>query len=425
MTAVLLVGDLPNTGIIPDQVAPRIADSATPEAALAFVDGMAADLRRHGAALVVCPAWRSDSALKLVRFARGLLDTDRIALVPLDLPPLALSLVVDQLTFMAPHVRSGVLVSVAQVLADRLYAGAWVSSVAKLEHVRTGLGQHMASLMPGSGFMVAAGRSPRVQRVTTAKPLLDISHRPIDPVLVLAVHENGDVDWLQNRLKPELRAVSLTFVADQPLSSRYWGSKKYAEFVAFSGNPRDLQLALETPKYRPCPWCEEPTALPACPFCHRAQPPSPEPQAPHQVAAETPGAGLPSGPGGNVPGAFPVPAGHQPAAQVPRHQAPPSRPPVQVPQGPVPVPLAAPTPSPDGPPPVPGAPQTRPQSFGGFQGPGAKPRPQDPSPAPAPRPDGDGRTPETVFPTTGPVDSTEPAPPNGAGTVEFRSARNR
>ncbi|MFF5260661.1 hypothetical protein ACFY4C_17100 [Actinomadura viridis] len=429
MTAVVLVGELPSTGIIPEPVAWRVADSAAPEAALAFVDQMAHALRRYGAALVVYPAWRSESAVRLVRMARALLDTDRIAARPLDLPPLALSLVADQLAFMAPHIRPGVLAGIVQVLADRIYTGAWVNSVAKLEHVRTGLGQHMASLMPGSGFMVAAGTRPAVQRVTSAKPVLDVAHRPLDPVLMLASHEHGDVDWLQKKLKPELRVVSLTFVASQPLSAQYWGTKKYAEFVAFSGHPQDLHAALEAVRHAPCPWCGEPAAMAVCPFCHRAQPgaqapagaavqPGPGPQppgpgpGPQPPGPQSPGPGPQPGPGvpAQPPAAPQAPVSRTPAAPsaVPPGPAPPppgpqAPAPPPAPRAPVPMPMPAPAPTPmPGPQPPPSGAPKPPQSFGAPP-PAA---PTAPQPVPPARPDpaeGPGAPSERWPPSTGPA----------------------
>ncbi|MFB4312843.1 hypothetical protein [Actinomadura sp. 21ATH] len=403
MTAVVLVGELPSTGIIPEPVAWRVADSAVPEATLAFVQQTAGALRQDGAVLVIYPAWRPQAAVRLVRQARAYLATDRIAAVPLDLPPLALSLVADQLAFMAPHVRPGLLASLAQVLADRLFAGAWVGSVAKLEHVRTSLGQHMVSLMPGSGFMVAAGNRPGVHRVTSGKPTLEIGHRPLDPVLMLAAHEHGDVDWLQNKLKPELRVVSLTFVAGQPLGPRFWGTKKYAEFVAFSGHPRDLHLALQSVDCEPCPWCGEPTALGICPFCARVQY---RPVAGHHQQARPPagtGAGTarpgtpapppPAAPSVTPPAApAPAPApsvAQQPQPPPPMAQAPPPPPPPASSgqaRAPEPVPLAAPVPDPPAQTPSP------PRSFGGPTPAATAPQPdRPPEPgqrkAPAPGPD--------------------------------------
>ncbi|MFI0351591.1 hypothetical protein [Actinomadura sp. 9N407] len=391
MTAVVLVGELPSTGIIPEPVAWRVADSAAPEATLAFVQQTAGALQQHGAVLVIYPAWRPQAAVRLVRQARAFLSTDRIAAIPLDLPPLALSLIADQLAFMAPHVRPGLLASLVQVLADRLYTGAWVSSVAKLEHVQTGLGQHMASLMPGSGFMVAAVPKPVVHRVTAAKPVPEIGHRPLDPVLMLAAHEHGDVNWLQDRLKPELRVVTLTYVSAQPLSTRYWGAKKYAEFVAFSGHPRDLHLAMQSADCTPCPWCEEPTALAICPFCSRVQ----DRPVPGPVGASA------------APGPEPVRAGAT------RPQPTPPSPAVPAPER-VPLPLAAPTPEPPRPPaPHPQPPQPAPPAVTAPQRTVAP----SPPPLPPPRPPAPGTPPPAPGPPhsfggpEAPPTAPQPVPP--------------
>ncbi|MFI6753077.1 hypothetical protein ACIBI3_43395 [Actinomadura luteofluorescens] len=302
MTAVVLVGDFPSTGILRATVAQRVSvEGRGDEAAPAFVDHMAHALRRRGAVLVLYPAWKSRRAQRLVRLARSALLTDRIAGLPLDVPPLALSLVADQLTFASAYARPGVLASLAHRLREAVHAGAWVNSVARLEHVKTGLGAHVSSYLPGGGFAVTAGVHPEVHRITASKPVPRLASRPTDPVLMLVTDANGDAGWLQNEMRPVLAVVSSTAVAPQPMSAEYWGTKKYTEFVAFSGHPQALQSLLASSPYRPCGWCGEPTALPECPFCLMVQPP--------QEATPTVPSGHPQQP-------HPQPSGHQP----PRHQ---------------------------------------------------------------------------------------------------------
>ncbi|MGP4023800.1 hypothetical protein [Actinomadura sp. 3N407] len=295
MTAVVLAGDFPSTGILQATEAQRIGLGGGGEVPPAFIDHMAYALGRREAVLVIYPSWKGAEAHRLVRLARSALLTDRIAGLPLDVPPLALSLIADQLTFASSYARPGVLASLALRLCESVHAGAWVNSVARLEHIKTGLAAHMSSYLPGNGFSVSAGPRPAVHRITSAKPVPEPASRPADPVLMLFSHENGDVDWLQHKLRPAIAAVSMTAVAAQPMSAEYWGAKKYAEFVAFSGHPQALQGLLAGSDYRPCGWCGEPTALPECPFCFmvqpggdsgtasqslqgRTQPPSPQPQ---------------------------------------------------------------------------------------------------------------------------------------------------
>ncbi|TDD79589.1 hypothetical protein E1293_22855 [Actinomadura darangshiensis] len=290
MTAVVLAGDFPSTGILRASVAQRIAlDGAGGDTAPAFIDHMARALQTRGAVLVVYPEWKGKGTRRLVQLARAALLTDRIAGVALDLPPIALSLVADQLTFASSYARPGVLVGLAHRLRETLYAGAWVNSVARLEHIKTGLGAHVSSYLPGGAFAVTAGCQAGVHRITAAKPVPDLGARPGDPVLMLFGGTNGDTEWLQQKLRPAVAAVSATLVAPQPLGAEYWGTKKYVEFVAFSGHPQALQSLLSDFVYRPCGWCGEPTALPHCPLCQMTQPaPPPSPEAVQDQPADVP-----------------------------------------------------------------------------------------------------------------------------------------
>jgi hypothetical protein len=371
VTAVVLVGDFPSTGILQATVAQRVGvggpDDGGPPV---FIDHMAYAIRQRGAVLVLYPAWKRGGAQRLVRLARSALLTDRIAGLPLDVPPLALSLIADQLAFASSYARPGVLASLAQRLCENVQAGAWVNSVARLEHIKTGLGAHVSSYLPGGGFSVSAGPHAAVHRITSAKPVPEQMPRPADPVLMLYGDGNGDLDWLQSRLRPMLAAVSVTAVAPQPLSAEYWGTKKYTEFVAFSGHPQALQSLLAGSLYAPCGWCGEPTALPECPFCFMVQP----------TRQAAPAAAAPQGP----PQPPPPPQQPPPPAQ---HQPPP---PPSRPSGPQPV-------HPPAQPPV--------------QPPAAQPQPLQPQPAqPSPVQPDHAEAP----PTRPQIPHRHPAPPPGS-----------
>lgn len=272
MTAVVLAGDFPSTGIIRATAAQRFGVDGGEETPLAFIDHVGNALRQKGAVLVVYPAWKGERVHRLVRLARSALLTDRIAALPVDVPPLALSLIADQLTFVSPHVRPGLVASLARRLCENIRTGAWVNSVAHLEHIKTGLGAHVASYLRSGGFSVFAGPRSGVHRITSREPVQDLGPRPVDPVLMVFSDANGDVDWLHRRLGPMVAAASLNPVAAQPMSAEFWGTRKYTEYVAFSGHPQALQSLLAQSTYRPCGWCGEPTALPECPFCCMVQP---------------------------------------------------------------------------------------------------------------------------------------------------------
>ncbi|MFC7732197.1 hypothetical protein [Actinomadura keratinilytica] len=151
MTAVVLLGDVPSTQVIQGVSAARLPVADTPEGLLAFVDQVTHLLSRSGAVVAVYPAAEQPAIGRILRMARGLLRTDRIAGVPLELPPLALSLIADQLAFVARYVSPGIVASIATPLTQRIVAGAWVNSVTKLERVKTGIGKHVTSTCPAAG----------------------------------------------------------------------------------------------------------------------------------------------------------------------------------------------------------------------------------------------------------------------------------
>ncbi|URN06460.1 hypothetical protein LUW74_26135 [Actinomadura madurae] len=381
MTAVVLVGDFPSTGILQATVAQRVSTGGPDDGGPpAFIDQMAHAIRQRGAVLVLYPAWKKTGAQRLVRLARSAMLTDRIAGLALDVPPLALSLIADQLAFASSYARPGVLASLAQRLCENVQAGAWVNSVARMEHIKTGLGAHVSSYLPGAGFAVSTTPHAAVHRISSAKPVVEQMFRPADPVLMLYGDVNGDLDWLQNRLRPTLGAASVTAVAPQPLSAEYWGTKKYTEFVAFSGHPQALQSLLAGSLYAPCGWCGEPTALPECPFCFMVQTAhaAAAPQGPSQPPSQSPPPVQPQ-PG---PPAQPQPQ-PQPRPPAFRQSAPqPVQPPAPQPVQP---PAAQPPTTPPTTPPSPvqpdhvEAPPTRPQV------PHRQGRPQ-PAPPPGPHP---------------------------------------
>ncbi|HEV7935652.1 MAG TPA: hypothetical protein VGP70_25465 [Actinomadura sp.] len=330
MTAVMVLGDIPTAGIIRQAgaVRVRVDSSLSSDAALEFVSYAAHGLQERRAVVALYPAWRSAMGSRFVQFARGMLDTDRIAGVPINLPPLAFSLVADQLSYVAQHVSPGLLASLAHRLPRDILAGAWVNSVARLEHIETGLGKHVTSYLPGTGFMVSADPYPAVHRITTAQPVGPISHRPEDPVLMLASHEEGNPEWVRDTFHRAISGTSLTFVGAQPLSTAFWGTKKYVEFVAFSGHSYALQNAIRAMPCRPCAWCREPTALEICPFCAMVQPvPQPMDQSqgpPPQPSSAPPQPVVgPQQPGSAAPPARPQ-AGPAPARPVPHPPRPPA-----------------------------------------------------------------------------------------------------
>lgn len=288
MTAVLLLGEVPSTGYVGGVAAERVilGPEAPAVPASRFIALAGERLARHQAIVALYPAWHTASAERFIRLARGVLNTDRIAGLGVNLPPLALSLIADQLAYLASYVSPGVLASLATRLPREIMAGAWLRSVAGLAHIDTSMGDHVKSYLPG-GFMVSAAPRHGVHRITGGAPVPDLGRRPADPIQVLATRCEGDLGWFQQKLMGEVRPAVVTFTQPQSLSAEFWGAKKYLEYVAFSGHPEALSHLVATTECEPCPWCAEPVGVRICPFCRMTQEP-PAPAEPRVTSYGTP-----------------------------------------------------------------------------------------------------------------------------------------
>lgn len=265
MPVVVVVGDLPSTGHVPGASAVRLP--------LGRASGMTKDQfcaalgelhDQYDAVVCLCPTWRSQPAKHSIAMARMVHGTERITAVPCDLPPLGLSLTADLIAHLARYVPPGVLIALVRRLSRQIVAGAWLRSVTKLQHVPTGLSQHLGSYVPGSSFLALVRPEPTVTRIPAGRAL---AWRLQDPVHLLTTSANGDEKWLRSELAPALRPAVAQSLRPQPLSADYWGSKAFLEFVAFSAHPDALTHLVRSVRYRPCSWCGELVSNDPCPFC--------------------------------------------------------------------------------------------------------------------------------------------------------------
>ncbi|MQA96957.1 MAG: hypothetical protein GEV11_20770 [Streptosporangiales bacterium] len=365
--AVLLLAEVPATGYLGGVAAERVPMRAEggDVPASALIDHIAMRLGEGRPVIALYPAWAGKRPGQVIRMARGILETDRIAGIGLDLPPLALSLIADQLAYLAPYVPAGVVAGLAVALPEQILAGAWLKSVTGLEHLPTSMGDHVRSYMlGGGGFLATAAPIQEVHRYGGADKLQPLPFRPADPVQVLAVQEEGDTGWFNGTLMPAVQPAVVNFAQLQPMSSDYWGTKKYVEFIAFSGHPQALSYAANALRVRPCPWCHEPVAQAACAFCGMVRRRTTQP-----APAAQPAAGPAPQEQGQDPRAL---RGRPPAAGGPAQGMPPQR--VGTPQAPQPAWPQQLRPEQQG---MPGPyPQPQPQQGMPPQQPGPYPQPQ-------------------------------------------------
>jgi hypothetical protein len=266
---IVVLGDIPATGHIANAEALRGPDlTSRDDAALAFLDLVADNLSATAEGmLVVYPDWQADTAKRLIRLIRGMLDTDKVASIGLKLPPLACSLVADLLSHSASDLEIGYVAGLGRRLEQEILSGARLGTVARLEHIETKLTHHMASYNPGSGFLAWAAPRARVDRITRNKQVDPGGFRPADPVHLLIAPHGADFADFEKDLTASLRPDVVKTVAAQPLGATFWGTRKHVEFVAFSGHPEALSDIMRSTRYWMCRWCRQPTSLEVCAIC--------------------------------------------------------------------------------------------------------------------------------------------------------------
>ena len=347
--------------------------------------------------LVVYPGWQADAARRLLRLARGVLDTDRVASIGLDLPPLACSLVADLLSYSAPHLQIGYLAGLARRLQTEILSGARLASVAKLEHIETKLTDHVASYSPNSGFLAWAAPRPGVERIASRTHLATVDFRPADPIHLIIASDGSEFPDFVNELMSTLRPQVVKTVPAQPLGVTFWGTRKHVEFVAFSGHPQALPHFVRSTRYWVCRWCRQPTSLEICAVCGMFQdnapvvPPGPPAGGP---GTPDPGAERPASPRAPVPSSVPPGQGLA-APTLGRPASPAVRPPAAQPSAATQRPVAP-----------------RPSA---APGPGVHARPSAAPRSPDTTRQGTARTPDATPPAAAPTSPDQAKPPAGAG----------
>ncbi|RKS10292.1 hypothetical protein DFP74_6055 [Nocardiopsis sp. Huas11] len=418
-STVALLADIPSTGHVGEVRARRFAmhGDGIGERSAAFVAFAQQETDAGRKVVALYPSWRAADAERAINFARGSQRTDHIAGIALDLSPLALSLVADQLAYLAPYLPPGMVAALCGELPKHLLAGAWLRTVAGLSTIPTTLKHHVGSLAPTVSFLAYCTPTQQVQRMRPADVAATLPFRPVQPVqLLCSTPDPAHTDVFDDHLPQAIQPVATRTLPVQPLGPVYWGTPKYVEFVALSAHPQALAYAASSIRASACSWCGEPVSTKPCPFCaanstrtsSRTTTPRPAratghgPATRNGRAVDGPAGGghttaappAAQAPNEHRPTPGPPPNGHRPTAGPP-----PSGPwptPDPAPSGqwpaPTPTPLAEPAPDPE---PLPGLPGP---SYGTVGAPPAHPpRPLDRSRESSPF---SGSAPQPEFPRT-------------------------
>ncbi|KNB51687.1 hypothetical protein [Streptomyces caatingaensis] len=198
---------------------------------------------------------------------RSLLESERVALLPVGLPPLAVGVLARQLRQLSlSDLGPGVLASSARLLAHYVHAGAELASVARLDRVPVGLGPHVASLLPGVRFGVLVNPAPLLFR-----PGADaLPSGPAYPtrMTVARAGPRRDGDWVTGTLAPAWQVQGVQEVSPLPGgSARWWGTHRAVEFAAAIPDPSVLYQLIASVRREECHWCGLELIGDRCGFC--------------------------------------------------------------------------------------------------------------------------------------------------------------
>ncbi|MFD7263217.1 hypothetical protein [Streptomyces sp. NPDC059874] len=253
------------------------------DGALAETSGL---LERHGHLVAVVPPWLPAATVRRLHTVRAILETDRIALLPIDLPPLGTALLVRQLRQLTVcDFSPGVIASAARLLSHYIHAGALLGSVAKLDRIPVGLKAHARSWSPSAQFAVLAHPTPHLAKLGAQEGVLP-------PGPEFATHltfARGQLasEWVAAELAP---AWQVRGVLENPLpagSAGYWGTPKLVEFAAGIPDLSVLYQLVASVRREQCRWCGLELIGDRCGFCS-APLAAPPPAAPASTARSRP-----------------------------------------------------------------------------------------------------------------------------------------
>jgi hypothetical protein len=257
-----------------------VPEPPTSEQAGLLVEALRSGIKAGGHVIAIVPEWFPPEGLRRLEMARALIDTDKVAIHVTPLPPLAATALASLASSLAPRlISAGLLASMLEPLEQQLHQITWLGSVTGLKHPAPSLGQHVASLTPGSAFAVSSFPEPAVHRIQQSQAQLPLPQIRRPSHLAIA-SRNGDDAWLAGPVNQQLGGLPIVKLGPTPGGPAWWGTNRLAEGVIC---PVDVdQLAREIAQGADpwaCRWCGELIARSPCPMCgHRARPRRVRPQ---------------------------------------------------------------------------------------------------------------------------------------------------
>ncbi|WP_078513396.1 hypothetical protein [Streptomyces purpureus] len=222
-------------------------------------------LEQHGYVVVVCPSSVDPALEQRLHAVRSIMESDRVALLKSDLPPLGIAVLVRQLRQLSIcDFSPGVVASAARLLSHYIYAGAVLNSVARLDRVPVSLKAHLKGWMPGSQFAVLAAPNPQLLKIgPDAEPLAG----PEFATQLLLAKGQLQSDWPTTVLAPGWQVQGVQEAALPADSPRWWGTGKLVEFAAYLPDISVVYQLVASVRREKCHWCGMELIGDRCGFC--------------------------------------------------------------------------------------------------------------------------------------------------------------
>ncbi|MCI0383871.1 zinc ribbon domain-containing protein [Streptomyces sp. CNQ085] len=221
-------------------------------------------VEQHGCLVVLYPSSAPAAFVRRLHTVRSVLESDRIALLGVDLPPLGTAVLARQICQLSVcDFSPGVLGAAVRLLAHYVYAGALLNSVARLDRVPVPLTAHARSWMPGSQFAVLAGPAPQLVRVGGE----EVPAGPEFGTQLTFAAGSLAPGWVTGTLAPRWRVRD---VREAPLpaeSTRWWGTGRLVEFAAAIWDVSVLYRLVGSVRREECHWCGLELIGDRCAFC--------------------------------------------------------------------------------------------------------------------------------------------------------------
>ncbi|MFI2184936.1 hypothetical protein [Streptomyces sioyaensis] len=224
-------------------------------------------LEHHGHLIALYSSACPSAHVRRLHTLRAVLESDRIAIVPLSLPPLGVAVLARQLRQLSVYDFSpGVLASAARLLTHYIHAGALLGSVSGLDHIEVDLRSHVKSWLPGVHFAVLAHPEPRLLQLDRHGSGPGLPAPGFTTQLALARGQFTG-DWLTTTLAPAWQVQGVYEARLPAESARWWGTRKLIEFAAAIPDPSVLHQLVSSVRREQCGWCGRELLGDRCAFC--------------------------------------------------------------------------------------------------------------------------------------------------------------